>query len=150
MAAATAGAPIYVVDDDPAMRGFIGRTITATGHAVVEFERASDVIAALASEKPPALLVTDATLGRGMTGLELANEARRINRDLPVLVLTGGSIDCIHPHVTAVLEMPYATAALRAVVEWCLQRWSDENRIVGEVDFPAPSRPDDRREGLLS
>jgi len=81
-------AQILVVDDDTAVRTFVGRALSQDGHIV---EQAADARAALPKlDAMPdlGLLITDVIMP-GMDGVALAREARRRQPELPVLLMTG-------------------------------------------------------------
>lgn len=101
---------ILVVDDELAVRDLLSKTLTmsdydvdmaADGHAAIERLRAVTYD----------LLITDLKMP-GMDGLSVIREARKINADLPVIVITGYSteasaIEAINLGVAGYLTKPF-------------------------------------------
>ncbi|HEX7671424.1 MAG TPA: sigma-54 dependent transcriptional regulator [Polyangiaceae bacterium] len=79
-------ARILVVDDEPATRSALQQLLTGDGYTV---DVAEDGIAALAvaSERPPDVVVTDLDMPR-MNGMDLLAKLRELDPDLPVIVVT--------------------------------------------------------------
>jgi CheY-like chemotaxis protein len=81
-------ATILVVEDDPLIAMTAADMIKDIGHEVVEApsgERALDI---LNRRDAVDLLMTDHAMP-GMTGLELARQARRLYPGLPIIIATG-------------------------------------------------------------
>ena len=81
-------APIaLVVDDEPFVRGFVSTVLRRQGWSVRE---APDATAALTIARafPPDLLVTDFEMPL-ISGVALAEQLRKSDKDLPVLVVSG-------------------------------------------------------------
>ena len=91
---------ILLIDDDPALGGYLSRVLRSRGgfHVTHELDSAGALHRVETEEWD--LLITDIELP-GMTGLELLDRVRRLVPGLPVAVLTG------HPSVD------YAVTALR-------------------------------------
>lgn len=85
---APAGASILVVDDEPAVRLLITEVLGEAGYALVTADSAEDALTILRSRHALDLLVTDVGLP-GMNGRQLAEMARSLRPDLPVLFVTG-------------------------------------------------------------
>jgi two-component system, NtrC family, response regulator HydG len=99
---------ILLIDDDPALGGYLSRVLARAGfHVIHEL----DSVAALQRVQTETwdLLITDIELP-GMTGLELLEQVRQQVPGLPVAVLTG------HPTVD------YAVSALRGSAAEFLQK----------------------------
>ena len=89
-----------IVDDDPALGGFMTRVLSEFGGFEVAHELdPGDALRRVETEQWD-LLITDIELP-GMSGLELLERVRELVPDLPVAVITG------HPSVD------YAVSALR-------------------------------------
>jgi two-component system, NtrC family, response regulator HydG len=83
---------VLIVDDKEMMRDSVGQTLARAGFEVAS---ASDGAAALewCRSRRPDVLITDMRMP-GMSGLELIEQVRRLDEDLPVLVMTAfGTID---------------------------------------------------------
>src|ERR1700691_5883436 len=90
---------ILLVDDDPALGGYLRRVLVSRGFYVVH-ELDSETALRRVQEEKWDLLLTDIEMP-GMNGLELLDRVRVLLPDLPIAVLTG------HPTVD------YAVSALR-------------------------------------
>ena len=92
------GAPgeiILVVEDDDDMRAGTADTLRELGYTVVEASEAAAALQILRGEQQISLLFTDIGLPGGTNGRLLADEARRLRPDLPVLFTTGYASDVI-------------------------------------------------------
>ena len=117
--AVTLGAPagralnILFVEDDDLIRSNTGELLMALGHVVHEAANAHAALALMQKEAVD-LLITDIGLP-GMSGEELAVQARVLRRDLAVIFATGDD------HVSTVsgyfvLRKPYDTVSMAAVL----------------------------------
>ena len=100
---------VLVVDDEASIRDLLTQTLTLADYVV---DAAADGAEALDRMKTQAynLLVTDLRMP-GLDGLSVINEARRINSELPVIVITGFStetsaIDAANIGVSGYLTKP--------------------------------------------
>jgi len=83
---------VLVVDDKEMMRDSVGGTLRRAGFAVVTAPDGSAALDMVAQKRPDAL-VTDLRMP-GMTGLELLERLRKVDEELPVLVMTAfGTIE---------------------------------------------------------
>ena len=79
---------LLLVEDEPAIRAFVARVLTAHGYQVVAAESAEQAIALVGRIGPPAALITDVLLP-AMNGTDLATELRRRLPGLAVLFVSG-------------------------------------------------------------
>jgi signal transduction histidine kinase/CheY-like chemotaxis protein len=88
MALAPQRATLLLVEDD----FLIGLSTTSLledlGHAVIQASSGASALEVLRSGKPVDLMITDYAMP-GMTGLQLAEVARKLRPDLPILLATG-------------------------------------------------------------
>lgn len=85
------GQHIWVVDDEPAMTGYLGELLGDAGYSVRLFNAPSDVLAAFEIEKNDVdLLITDQTMP-GLSGVELALRLHSLRPNLPIMLCTGYS-----------------------------------------------------------
>jgi FixJ family two-component response regulator len=84
---ADANGTVLVVDDDPALRESVGRLLRSLGLDTQLFASIYDF---LESEPPdgPACLVLDVRMP-GKSGLDLQHELAAVNRQLPIIFITG-------------------------------------------------------------
>lgn len=118
---------ILLVDDEPALGGYLARVLRAGGHEVVHELSSEDALRRLHTERWD-LLITDIELP-GMSGLELLERTREIEPGLPVALLTG------HPTVD------YAVTALRgAAAEFLLKPVTREDLLAKAAELVAAGR----------
>jgi CheY-like chemotaxis protein len=117
---------IFIADDNPVLAE-LGRTILeAAGYRVKDFCDPARLLRTLhATKAKPQVLITDYDMGAGsMTGLEVAEFARRIHPALKIVVLSGTvekSVILGHPSkVDRFLGKPYQPASLKMVVSQLL------------------------------
>ncbi len=83
---------VLVVDDKDMMRDSVATTLSRAGFEVEAVCDGPAALAAIAARRPDAI-VTDMRMP-GLTGIELLEQVRRIDDDLPVVVMTAfGTID---------------------------------------------------------
>ena len=85
---AAAGGHILVVEDIIAVSAAISERLTDAGYQCTQTDNVESALALLHGDAPIDLLLTDIGLPR-MSGRELAQEARRVRPNLPVLFMTG-------------------------------------------------------------
>ena len=81
--------PIWVVDDDHAIRFVLEKALTREQFVVRSFANPRDVLAALADEQPQ-VLVSDIRMPGG-NGIDLLAEVKRRHPGLPVIIMTAYS-----------------------------------------------------------
>jgi CheY-like chemotaxis protein len=87
--ATTAGALIYVVDDEPMLLELAAMILEPLGYSIETFRSPETALRAFELADPgPALLITDFAM-HTMTGLELASACRRIRPKQKVLLVSG-------------------------------------------------------------
>jgi FixJ family two-component response regulator len=78
---------VFIVDDDPIVRGAIESLLMSVGQQVQLFESAGDLLEA-SLPKAPSCLVLDIRLP-GLSGLDLQAELANIGLPIPVIFITG-------------------------------------------------------------
>lgn len=81
-------ATLLFVDDDFLINLSTATLLEDLGHTVIKATSGADALSILRNGKPIDLLITDYAMP-GMTGLQLAEEARRLRPGLPILLATG-------------------------------------------------------------
>jgi excisionase family DNA binding protein len=116
---------ILVVDDETSIRDLLAKTLALAEYDV---DTASDGAAALERLRlyPYDLLIADLRMP-GMDGLAVIREAKRLNADLPIIIITGYStesaaIEAVNLGVAGYLTKPFRVpqvlaAAARAIGE---------------------------------
>ena len=116
-------ARILVVDDEPAERFLVGRTLRKAGHNVTVAEDGAEGLQAVL-ESPPDLVVTDVMMPV-MDGLELIRRLRGdpATADIPILAASGDPRLAVA--ADAVLKKPYEATSLIEMVQALLKEGSD-------------------------
>jgi len=79
---------VFLVDDDASVRRALARLIKSAGHQVQAFASAREFLGTNADTEEPACLVLDVRMP-GLTGIDLQRELRTMNRNLPIVFITG-------------------------------------------------------------
>jgi PAS domain S-box-containing protein len=117
---------ILLVEDDELVRAHVEAQLRSLGYAVVSVTTGTEALAALVEGHGFDLLFTDVVMPGGMSGLELAQHARGLCPDLPILFTSGYSEDHIGRHRSLhpgkeLLRKPYRrqdlALAIRAVLD---------------------------------
>jgi PAS domain S-box-containing protein len=82
------GATLLLVDDDFLINLSTKALLEDLGHTVIEANSGAGALEVLRTEKPIDLMITDYAMP-GMTGVQLAEAARGLRPDLPILLATG-------------------------------------------------------------
>jgi PAS domain S-box-containing protein len=120
---ATGPATVLLVEDEETIRDFTAQALRELGYRVIEAEDGPGGLHALRKAMQPpeaievSLLVTDVGLPGGLNGRQLADAARELIPNLPILLITGYAGDMITRHETAgpdmaMLAKPFALEAL--------------------------------------
>jgi CheY-like chemotaxis protein len=117
---------VLVVEDDPAVRGFVRRTLDAAGYAVLEAPGPEQALALAARHVGFDVLLTDVVMP-GMSGRELAARLHARRPALPVVFVSGYTEDAsvrsgTLPPGQIFLEKPFTGAAVAAAVRAVLER----------------------------
>jgi two-component system response regulator AtoC len=107
---------IMVVDDDPQMREFLVAFLAARGCDAITHDRADSAVAAF-RERRPAAVILDVVLPGEMDGLAALAAFRRIDRDVPVIVVSGQGrtatvVQAMKLGATDFVSKPFAEADL--------------------------------------
>jgi CheY-like chemotaxis protein len=124
---------VLLVDDEEAVRAFAAEALRDLGYRVLEAAHGHAGLAALRKALGDSfgnavdLLVTDVGLPSGLNGRQLADAARMLVPDLPVLLITGYAGDAISgqgqlPPGMAVLRKPFDLDALADRVQGMIGR----------------------------
>ena len=120
---------ILVVEDEPEVRAVVMHHVGGMGYQLLEAADATAALSILATPQTIHLLFTDVVLPGGMSGRELAEEARRIRPGLKVLFTSGYTSDAIVHHGRLddgvdFLAKPYKRAELAQKLREVLERES--------------------------
>jgi len=116
---------ILVVDDDPAVRDSLRRSLEFNGYAVTLAGDGAEALASIGKETPDALVV-DVMMPR-LDGLETTRALREAGNDLPILVLTardsvGDRVEGLDAGADDYLTKPFALEELLARLRALLRR----------------------------
>ncbi len=107
---------ILVVEDDASVRQLVADMLAPTGHRVVSCRDAEEALAAVTTEGPFHLVVTDVSLP-DLSGPELVERLRREAPELKALLISGGEdVGNDLPF----LAKPFTVTELRSKVEGVL------------------------------
>ena len=120
-----AGAQVYIVDDDPAVRDSLDVLLAAESYAISSFASAQEFLAA-APALPPGCLITDIRMP-GMSGLELQQHLNERALRFPTIVITGHgdvplAVRAMKAGAVDFIEKPYAVEAILGAIEAALAR----------------------------
>lgn len=113
----TRGMRVLLVEDDPIVGNMVSAALEDMGYRVVRTAHAAEALAVLSSDGHVDLLFSDIVMPGNMSGLDLAQEARRRRPGLPVVLTTGYSEDVARAEGMRVLRKPYRIAALVETLE---------------------------------
>lgn len=122
---------VFVVDDERVSLNFMEMSLKAEGHPVRAFSDPAEALDAMRT-RPPQLLVTDLVMP-GLSGVDLAREARLLDGDMGVVLVTGAgdeealtAVDRLD--ISSYLAKPLDKSALaKAVRQTYLERAAREH-----------------------
>ena len=135
---------VLVVDDKELMRDSVAAILSRKGHTVVTAPDAKAALARIA-DKRPECVVTDLQMP-GMNGLELLEEIRRIDAELPVVFMTAfGSVEtaveAMRKGAFDYVTKPFSGDELSISVERALEH----GRLLRENQVLRAEKPQTRR-----
>ena len=102
---------ILVVEDNEDLLETTSAMLTTFGYQVVCARNGEDAIAMLKSGQEFELLFSDVVMPNGMNGVELAREAKLLNKDMRVLLTSGYSGEVLERHQATgefpIIDKPY-------------------------------------------
>lgn len=114
-----ADVPVFIVDDDPAVREGLSALLAAKRYKVETYASATEFLAALGPE-PVGCLIADIRMS-GMSGMELQRELTRRGLPIPTVIITGHG------------DVPLAVAALKAGAVDFLEKPFDSDALLASV-----------------
>ncbi|WP_295473856.1 sigma-54 dependent transcriptional regulator [uncultured Pseudomonas sp.] len=116
---------VTLVDDEAAIRQAIEPWLSLSGFEVSLYSRGEDCLAQL-PEHYPGVILSDVRMP-GMSGLELLDRLQTLDRDLPVIILTGHgdvpmAVDAMRQGAYDFLEKPFAPQALLDTLRRALEK----------------------------
>jgi two-component system nitrogen regulation response regulator NtrX len=119
-------ADVLVVDDEADIRDLVAGILADEGYAVRTANDSESALAAVRARKPSLLILDIWMQGGGMDGLELLDLVKRLDADLPVIMISGhGNIEtavsAIKRGAYEFLEKPFKSDRLLLLVERALE-----------------------------
>jgi len=118
------GELILVVEDNPLVGQMASTMLSSMGYTPVIVIDAASAIAEMERPNPISLLLTDILLPGGMTGFDLARQARRRWPDLPILFMSGFADPSLVPDdfrtSTRLLRKPFRLGQLSEAIVFAL------------------------------
>ncbi len=132
---------VLLVDDDPLVLASTAAMLEDLGHAAIEAESGRHALDVLGDGAAVDLVITDYAMP-GMTGLQLADELRRIRPGLPVLLASGYAELPGAPAGLPRLSKPFGQPALAQAIERGCGRGlgaglSQDESVSRQVIFPS-------------
>src|SRR5579875_1427464 len=117
---------ILVVDDEPDIRELVAGILEDEGYSVRTAANSDAALGAIRARRPSLLILDIWMQGTGMDGLELLDLVKELDRDLPVIMISGhGNIEtavsAIKRGAYDFLEKPFKSDRLLLVVERALE-----------------------------
>ncbi len=140
--------PIFLVDDDAAVRDALCLYLEGAGFAVSVFDSADAFLDEIDSLSR-GLLLLDQRMP-GMSGLELQSQLRSLGREMPIIFITGHgdipmSVRAMKQGAADFLEKPFRNTDLLASIEQVLakdkrlmERYREEARVREKCDRLTP------------
>ena len=144
-AAADRRASVLVVEDQNDVREVMAMQLRDLGHRIRTAPDADAALKVLESGEPVDLLLTDVVMPNGVSGIELAEEARRLRPDLPIVIVSGYLRDrpgpTAIPDGVAFLEKPFRQAQLAETIVRALAPAPFSTSPANPASGLTPSRP---------
>ncbi|MET0364893.1 MAG: ATP-binding protein [Sphingobium sp.] len=123
---AQANQQILVIDDEPSIRMLIVDSLSEWGYSCIEAHDGPSGLKILSSPARIDMLISDVGLPGGMNGRQIADAARELRANLPILFITGYAENAVlnHGHIQRgmqVLTKPFLVDELRRRVASLLQ-----------------------------
>jgi CheY-like chemotaxis protein len=116
---------VLVVEDDPALRTLMVRTLSAKGYRTLEASDGIEALERLAADPDIELVVTDIVMPR-MNGVELMQALSTTAPDLPVILMSGYATGALAElginAPCAILPKPFPAERLLQEVQRCTRR----------------------------
>jgi DNA-binding NtrC family response regulator len=115
---------ILVVDDEIAVLNFCKLVLTRGGYRVLEASSGADALRLIQNSKPQIRLALLDVVLPGINGIELANEVKKIDPKIEVLVMTGYSVSEVRKiagdHSYRIMWKPFKTESLLRMIQTVL------------------------------
>ena len=128
--------PVYIIDDDEAVRESLAFLLRTANITVQAYESASKFLSQLAQVKS-GCVITDVRMP-DVSGIELLRKVKEASPEIPVIVITGHgdvplAVEAMKYGAADFLEKPFDDEALLAVVRCALDRASTVGKRSAEL-----------------
>ncbi|MGH7875352.1 MAG: response regulator transcription factor [Candidatus Binatia bacterium] len=128
---------VFLVDDDASVRRALARLIKCAGHNVQTFASAREFLGTETGSQDAGCLVLDVRMP-GFTGIELQRELQTMNRNLPIVFITGHgdipmSVNAMKAGAVDFLQKPVKDKDLLTAIEQSLARAAREQSEREEI-----------------
>ncbi|HZS85511.1 MAG TPA: ATP-binding protein [Stellaceae bacterium] len=118
---------VLVVEDDPDVLDVAVATLGDLGYRILVAHDGIEALHILARDEPIDLLFTDVVMPHGVSGIQLARQARKLRQDIKVLLTSGYTVHTVSPEYGAerefpIIGKPYRQAELAEQVRRALGR----------------------------
>jgi len=139
------GADILVVDDEADIRELVSGLLEDEGHGVRVASNSDEALAAIRARRPSLALLDIWMQGGGLDGLELLDVIKKLDPDLPVVMISGhGNIEtavmALQRGAYDFIEKPFKSDRLVVVVQRALEASSlkrENKRLRAQVAAPS-------------
>jgi CheY-like chemotaxis protein len=136
-----AGVSILVVEDEPAVRGMAVEMLTDAGFSVLAAPDGATALQLLREGVPAHIIFSDVVMPGGMSGMDLAREARKLRPDVGILLASGYAAEALAKHGGAgefdLIAKPYDMDAVLSRFAVLLQRRGPTAAAVVQDNRPA-------------
>jgi signal transduction histidine kinase len=112
---------MLLVEDDEVVATTVAAALEDAGYAVAWVATADEALSLLAGGTPFDLVFSDVVMPGRLSGLDLAQAARQLRPDLPVVLTTGYSEKLAHAEGVHVLAKPYRIDDLVRVLDTAME-----------------------------
>ena len=107
---------ILIVEDDDDLLEVTSEALTSLGYRVSRARDGAEALRILHSGQPFELLLSDITMPNGVNGVELAREAKRMSKDIKILLSSGYAANVLERHDALgefpIMEKPFRPSDL--------------------------------------
>ncbi len=132
-----AASNVFLVDDDASVRRALARLIKSAGHNVQTFASAREFLGTKTDGQDAGCLILDVRMP-GLTGIDLQRELQTMNRNLPIVFITGHgdipmSVNAMKAGAVDFLQKPVKDKDLLTAIEQSLARAAREQSEREEI-----------------
>lgn len=125
-------AKVLIVDDEELIRWSLSQDLTNSGYKTVVAADLAEAMAALETENPDVVL-SDLRLGRD-SGLDVLKNARRINPEMPVIIMTAfadlaSAVEALREGAADYISKPLQLAGLKITLKRVLETAQFKRRL---------------------